>query len=64
MRNDSADDLERFDAANLHCEIHYLLLQFLIPTWLTPDLKKKKNILIIFVKILPDGEFICLPLAT
>jgi hypothetical protein len=29
MRNDSADDLEpleRFDAANLHCEMHYFLL--------------------------------------
>jgi hypothetical protein len=29
MRNDSADDLERLDAANLHCEMHYLL--FSIP---------------------------------
>jgi hypothetical protein len=26
MRNDSADDLERLDAANLHCGMHYLLL--------------------------------------
>jgi hypothetical protein len=29
MRNDSADNLERLEAANLHCEMHYLLL---IPT--------------------------------
>jgi hypothetical protein len=26
MRNDSADNLERLEAANLHCEMHYLLL--------------------------------------
>jgi hypothetical protein len=25
MRNDSTDDLERLDAANVHCEMHYFL---------------------------------------
>jgi hypothetical protein len=39
MRNDSADDLERLDTANLHCEMHYLLLSILHTT-LTADLKK------------------------
>jgi hypothetical protein len=29
MRNDSANALELLDAANLHCEIHYLLLSIL-----------------------------------
>jgi hypothetical protein len=43
MRNDSADDLERLDAANLHREMHYLL--FLIPhTNLTTQRIKKKKI--------------------
>jgi hypothetical protein len=37
--NDSVDDLERLDAANLHREMHYLLLS--IPhSNLTGDLKK------------------------
>jgi hypothetical protein len=29
MRNDSADDLARFDVANLYCEMHF---QLIIPT--------------------------------
>jgi hypothetical protein len=44
MRNDSANDLELLDAANLHCEIHYLLLSIphtnLTIYTLKTDLKK------------------------